>query len=224
MSLNFASIFRRIIPRYSTTKTEPPDDFDEGELVVNFTTGQLFAKHPNGTVYRFPSADKVGEAIAQAMSSNPQGPGAPVGARILYADNTSTLYDQRQTYNARSYTLPAGTLGSNSRIDIRAQLNSQQGNNTRIRLIFGGVEICSFPIYWGKTYVASRSVRNRGVLNQQLCNSWGGNYGEVSDVFGEVVTLAVDTAQPVLIELEVDNSGGGDRRCRVDSFEVVLWP
>lgn len=216
------TVLGRVFPRFTTQKTDPPTDFVTGELVANLPSNSLFFKKPDGTVLVIPGVEAVQALIGNGGGT--PGPSTPTGPRILYAKNDAVLYDQRQLFIAGNYTLPAGSMGLNSRLDIRAQVNSQQGNNTRIRIKFGGAILSDVPIYWGKAYNISRSIRNRNVLNQQVSNSWGGNYGEVNDAFGEVDTTAIDTSQDVIITLEIDNSGGNDRRCRLDSFEVILWP
>lgn len=176
-----------------------------------------------------PGADGVpGPAGADGVPGPPGAAGAPgpvgvAGARILSAQNQSTLFDQPIATIARSYLLPPGTLGPNSRLDIRGQFFCE-GNNAVVRLKVGGVALFLLSLSAGRNYTLSRTLRNRGGLQSQISNSIAGNLGDVSNTAGAAQTLTLDTSLALLIELEVDNTGGGPRKCRIDSFEVVFWP
>ena len=215
------TVFGRVFPRYRTEGQDPPTDFPVGELVVNLPASSLYFKRPDGEVLIIPGLEAVLSLIGQGGEP---GPIAPTGPRILFANNESVLYDQRQLYQAGAYTLPGNTMGLLSRLDVRAQVYADQGSNSRVILKFGGVELANFSLGWGRSYIVARSIRNRGALDSQITDSWGGNPGPASNVYGQVQALSVDTSEDVEITLEVDNSGGNSRRCRVDSFEVLIWP
>lgn len=53
MTISFASLLRRVIPRYTFTSQNPPVDMVEGEIAVNFSTKKLYAKGSLATPLEF---------------------------------------------------------------------------------------------------------------------------------------------------------------------------
>jgi hypothetical protein len=217
MTISFASLIRRVIPRYTATVNNPPSDFEVGEIATNFLTKKLLAKGPN-EVLEFLDKDAVTQLLSNAQTVD-----GSIFPRIIYSNNAPVEHITPSEVVLRSCVVPGGLMRANSRIDIKYQVVGFGGALAKVDLRVGGVALTDSSIYNGYAYTWFRQIRNRGSLTAQICNSWGGNYFDVSGLWGEFQALALNTAQNVLIEVVAKNTNPA-QKTRLESFEVVLWP
>jgi hypothetical protein len=105
-----------IKPKSSTVASKVPasSDLALGEICVNHTDRKIFAKHPNGTVYKLAGAKDAPDRV-WAFDLSSDGTTTYLGF-LLYADfpNTGSVYDSAAWEISRTIFNSAGTTSTES--------------------------------------------------------------------------------------------------------------
>ena len=106
----------QIVPKLSTVAGKIPtaDQLAPGAISVNHTDRKIYAKHPNGTVYKLAGAKDAPDRV-WAFDISSDGTTTFLGF-LLYSDfpNTGSVYDSESWEISRTIFNSAGTTSSES--------------------------------------------------------------------------------------------------------------
>jgi hypothetical protein len=106
----------QIVPKLSTVagKIPTPDQLSSGAISINHTDRKIYAKHPNGTVYKLAGAKDAPDRV-WAFDISSAGTTTYLGF-LLYADfpNTGSVYDSAAWEISRTIFNAAGTTSTES--------------------------------------------------------------------------------------------------------------
>jgi hypothetical protein len=106
----------QIIPKLSTVAGKIPtaDQLAPGAISINHTDRKIYAKHPNGTVYKLAGAKDAPDRV-WAFDISSDGTTTYLGF-LLYADfpNNGSVYDSANWEISRTIFNTAGTTSSES--------------------------------------------------------------------------------------------------------------
>ena len=101
----------QIVPKLSTVAGKIPtaDQLSPGAISINHTDRKIYAKHPNGTVYKLAGAKDAPDRV-WAFDISSDGTTTYLGY-LLYADfpNTGSVYDSAAWEISRTIFNSAGT-------------------------------------------------------------------------------------------------------------------
>ena len=106
----------QIVPKLSTVAGKIPtaDQLSPGAISINHTDRKIYAKHPNGTVYKLAGAKDAPDRV-WAFDISSDGTTTYLGY-LLYADfpNTGSVYDSAAWEISRTIFNAAGTTSTES--------------------------------------------------------------------------------------------------------------
>jgi hypothetical protein len=106
----------QIVPKLSTVAGKIPtaDQLSPGAISINHTDRKIYAKHPNGTVYKLAGAKDAPDRV-WAFDLSADGTTTFLGF-LLYADfpNNGSVYDSANWEISRTIFNTAGTASSES--------------------------------------------------------------------------------------------------------------
>jgi hypothetical protein len=106
----------QIVPKLSTVAGKIPtaDQLSPGAISINHTDRKIYAKHPNGTVYKLAGAKDAPDRV-WAFDISSDGTTTYLGF-LLYADfpNTGSVYDSANWEISRTIFNAAGTTSTES--------------------------------------------------------------------------------------------------------------
>jgi hypothetical protein len=106
----------QIVPKLSTVAGKIPtaDQLAPGAISINHTDRKIYAKHPNGTVYKLAGAKDAPDRV-WAFDLSSDGTTTFLGF-LLYSDfpNTGSVYDSANWEISRTIFNPAGTTYTES--------------------------------------------------------------------------------------------------------------
>jgi hypothetical protein len=106
----------QIVPKLSTVAGKIPtaDQLSPGAISINHTDRKIYAKHPNGTVYKLAGAKDAPDRV-WAFDLSADGTTTYLGF-LLYSDfpNSGSVYDSESWEISRTIFNPAGTSSSES--------------------------------------------------------------------------------------------------------------
>jgi hypothetical protein len=106
----------QIVPKLSTVAGKIPtsDQLSPGAISINHTDRKIYAKHPNGTVYKLAGAKDAPDRV-WAFDISSDGTTTYLGF-LLYADfpNTGSVYDSPNWEISRTIFNSAGTSSTES--------------------------------------------------------------------------------------------------------------
>jgi hypothetical protein len=106
----------QIVPKLSTVAGKIPtaDQLSPGAISINHTDRKIYAKHPNGTVYKLAGAKDAPDRV-WAFDISADGTTTYLGF-LLYSDfpNTGSVYDSESWEISRTIFNAAGTTSSES--------------------------------------------------------------------------------------------------------------
>jgi hypothetical protein len=106
----------QIVPKLSTVagKIPTPDQLSPGAISINHTDRKIYAKHPNGTVYKLAGTKDAPDRV-WAFDISSDGTTTYLGF-LLYADfpNTGSVYDSAAWEISRTIFNAAGTTSTES--------------------------------------------------------------------------------------------------------------
>jgi hypothetical protein len=106
----------QIVPKLSTVAGKIPtaDQLSPGAISINHTDRKIYAKHPNGTVYKLAGAKDAPDRV-WAFDLSADGTTTFLGY-LLYSDfpNSGSVYDSPNWEISRTIFNPAGTTSSES--------------------------------------------------------------------------------------------------------------
>lgn len=169
----------------------------------------VFSSTTAGTVYN--STYTSGQPTAGVTTAfATTGPGAFTG-------DTNAL-------TAVSVTVPAGTMGVNSRIEVDA---AWSGNNTAgnkfAKTLFGAAPMLSTLITTAGSIVSTSAAQNRGVLTAQATSFLFSNGSSASQGAVNATDGAENTANAVAVTIGVGCSVATDNDI-LESYEIRLIP
>jgi hypothetical protein len=106
----------QIVPKLSTVAGKIPtaDQLSPGAISINHTDRKIYAKHPNGTVYKLAGAKDAPDRV-WAFDISADGTTTYLGF-LLYADfpNNGSVYDSANWEISRTIFNSAGTTSTES--------------------------------------------------------------------------------------------------------------
>jgi hypothetical protein len=118
----------QIVPKLSTVAGKIPtaDQLSPGAISINHTDRKIYAKHPNGTVYRLAGAKDAPDRV-WAFDLSSDGTTTYLGF-LLYSDfpNTGSVYDSPNWEISRTIFNSAGTTSQ------EASATGQWSNKTNL--------------------------------------------------------------------------------------------
>jgi hypothetical protein len=106
----------QIVPKLSTVAGKIPnaDQLSSGAISINHTDRKIYAKHPNGTVYKLAGAKDAPDRV-WSFDISADGTTTFLGF-LLYADfpNNGSVYDSANWEISRTIFNPAGTTSTES--------------------------------------------------------------------------------------------------------------
>jgi hypothetical protein len=106
----------QIVPKLSTVAGKIPtaDQLSPGAISINHTDRKIYAKHPNGTVYKLAGAKDAPDRV-WAFDLSSDGTTTYLGF-LLYSEfpNTGSVYDSLNWEISRTIFNAAGTTSSES--------------------------------------------------------------------------------------------------------------
>jgi hypothetical protein len=106
----------QIVPKLSTVAGKIPtaDQLSPGAISINHTDRKIYAKHPNGTVYKLAGAKDAPDRV-WAFDLSSDGTTTFLGF-LLYSEfpNTGSVYDSQNWEISRTIFNPAGTTSTES--------------------------------------------------------------------------------------------------------------
>jgi len=106
----------QIVPKLSTVagKIPTPDQLSSGAISINHTDRKIYAKHPNGTVYKLAGAKDAPDRV-WAFDISSDGTTTFLGY-LLYSEfpNTGSVYDSANWEISRTNFNAAGTTSTES--------------------------------------------------------------------------------------------------------------
>jgi hypothetical protein len=106
----------QIVPKLSTVAGKIPtaDQLSPGAISINHTDRKIYAKHPNGTVYKLAGAKDAPDRV-WAFDISSDGTTTYLGF-LLYSDfpNTGSVYDSPNWEISRTIFNAAGTTSTES--------------------------------------------------------------------------------------------------------------
>jgi hypothetical protein len=106
----------QIVPKLSTVAGKIPtaDQLSPGAISINHTDRKIYAKHPNGTVYKLAGAKDAPDRV-WAFDISSDGTTTFLGF-LLYSDfpNSGSVYDSESWEISRTIFNPAGTTSTES--------------------------------------------------------------------------------------------------------------
>ena len=119
----------QIVPKLSTVAGKIPtaDQLSPGAISINHTDRKIYAKHPNGTVYKLAGAKDAPDRV-WAFDISSDGTTTYLGY-LLYADfpNTGSVYDSAAWEISRTIFNSAGTTSQ------EASATGQWSNKTNLQ-------------------------------------------------------------------------------------------
>jgi hypothetical protein len=173
-------------------------------------------------------------------SGNP-GTWTPVTANTFASGATAPKIICRQTTSIAntgntglnlvySCTIPANTLGLNSKIEVKglSQAGGANTGNTSPLLRFGSTNSGSDPTVWtdnGQGANVSElvyiSIVERNSASAQIAQGWG--WRNTNQVFNAPVTSSFSNAAPMYVTFWMQNGAAGDTTSLL-TFDATLWP
>jgi len=106
----------QIVPKLSTVAGKIPtaDQLSPGAISINHTDRKIYAKHPNGTVYKLAGAKDAPDRV-WAFDLSADGTTTYLGF-LLYSDfpNSGSVYDSQNWEISRTIFNSSGTTSSES--------------------------------------------------------------------------------------------------------------
>lgn len=146
----------------------------------------------------------------------PASGGIPLGQSAVAASNTGGTTET----TLATITIPAGAMGANGRIEVRALFSVTNSANTKtLRVRFGGTTFASSAVTAVGSAPLLMNVANRNAANSQV-GTLGTGFGTAS---GAAITTAIDTTAAVNITI-TGQLGLGTEAITLESYQVLLYP
>ena len=149
----------------------------------------------------------------------------PVGFRMLAASGVQVSHTGNTNETAlATVTIPAGAMGPNGRLRIRAVFSHTNGADDKIgRLRLGGI---SGTIHWNRTFTTTAlnrldwEIANRNAQNSQV--GWQAGSSSFETSAGALTTSAIDTSAATTLVFSTQLENGVDT-ASLESYTVEIF-